>query len=145
MRRLVILAMLASCASWRSVDRQRLANYENNGRTKRVFIVTPREAFEIDLYKSDSETLEGDVIHAWTVSRDSPVFVDEEPDAMARRLQWTPQHTIPEQVHVPISSVLYARKRVYAPRTAPVLIVVGVAFLTLATAMTISLGQSLGE
>jgi hypothetical protein len=145
MRLVAFVTLLASCASWRPANPRDLAMHDS-GRVKRVFVVTQAEAFELDLTSSDELTLRGDVVHAWTVpSPEGVVYKHEGPFEMAERLRWNPQHTIPEQVIVPISSVRYARKRSFWNQSTQAIVAVSVVgFLVLGTVMVVSL-SSIGD
>jgi hypothetical protein len=131
MRCVAFAIVLASCASWRSVDPHDLANHDRErDRPKRVFVVTPAEAFEMTLTSTDQQTLHGEVVHAWTVpSPNSVVYKNEGPEEMATRLHWVPQHTIPEYVSVPISSVQHARRRKWDATPVAVGVTVSIAFI----------------
>jgi hypothetical protein len=135
----MLVVLLASCVSWPSVKPNELAGT----RREPVFVVTPAEAFEMRVQSSDEAMLSGDVIHAWTIpTPEGELRPNEAPFDMANRLRWTPQHTIPEYVHVPISSVRYASKQTYWNENTKAIFAVGtIAFIVLAVAV----GESLAS
>ena len=93
-------------------------------RPPRVFVATEQEAYEIDLVHSDATTLDGDVVHMWRLPMPiSDVHGDDAPDEMAKRLGWVPQHTMPDQVLVPIASVRHARKKTWERSVKPAVII----------------------
>lgn len=126
MRYVVVAVLLSGCASWDPIQTQKLANYESRA-PKPVLVVVPGEAYEMYLVSSDDTTLRGQVEHVWTVTRDGAANPDEGPQALAKRLQWTPHETIPDKVDIPLSSVQFAREKTWGRKTVPIIVVAGAA------------------
>lgn len=102
-----MLVLLAACTTtWRS------ASVRDLGEHRHAFVVTDDRAFELTVEASDPK-VEGTPLAAWTFSRANagPIYKDEDPLPIARRLNWTHVPT-PSRVHLDAGSIRYVRVEV---------------------------------